>query len=150
MNHELANHARKPGTQRDPPSISHSSSNELKMKSSILAATMTVLAALSAAAPTAIEAESRQFQVSVTFYGENDQSYSLLVPADRTVVHIGTSFIAFPHPPSISKSSYGTDEMLTFSANRQPPHRPQSDFTRRRILYVCRCGGRECGYLRRG
>ncbi|KAL2837151.1 hypothetical protein BJX68DRAFT_273200 [Aspergillus pseudodeflectus] len=60
------------------------------MKSSILAATMTALAALSAATPTAIEAESRQFQVSVTFYGENDQSYSLLVPADRTVVHIGT------------------------------------------------------------
>jgi hypothetical protein len=91
------------------------------MKSSILAATMTALAALSAARPTAIEAESRQFQVSVTFYGENDQSYSLLVPADRTVVHIGTSFIAFPHPPSISKLNYGTDEYANLFGKKTTP-----------------------------
>ncbi|KAL2810554.1 hypothetical protein BJX63DRAFT_434200 [Aspergillus granulosus] len=51
----------------------------------------TLLAGLATATPT--QAESRQFQVSVTFYGENDQSYSLLVPADRTPVQIDNPLV---------------------------------------------------------
>ncbi|KAJ0420256.1 hypothetical protein BJY00DRAFT_313194 [Aspergillus carlsbadensis] len=61
------------------------------MKSSIIAATMTAFVALSTASP--MDVESRQFQVSVTFHGEGDQSYSLLVPADRTPVQIDNPLI---------------------------------------------------------
>jgi hypothetical protein len=47
------------------------------------------------ATPTPVEVDSRQFHVSVTFHGENDQSYSLLVPADRTTVQIGSCYFPF-------------------------------------------------------
>ncbi|KAL3461972.1 hypothetical protein BJX64DRAFT_288924 [Aspergillus heterothallicus] len=60
------------------------------MKTSLLAS----LAALTAfATATPLGPESRQFQVSVTFYGEGDESYSLLVPADRTVVNIDNPLV---------------------------------------------------------
>lgn len=54
------------------------------MKVSVVTA-LTTLAALASA-----------FDVSVTFYGENNEdSYSLLVPTDRTPVQIGTSTTPF-------------------------------------------------------
>ncbi|KAL2785592.1 hypothetical protein BJX66DRAFT_342963 [Aspergillus keveii] len=52
-----------------------------------------LLAAMVTATPTPMEPESRQFQISITFHGENDQSYSLLVPADRTTVEIDNPLI---------------------------------------------------------
>ncbi|KAL2829130.1 hypothetical protein BJY01DRAFT_228022, partial [Aspergillus pseudoustus] len=47
----------------------------------------------SLAAATPLSAESRQFQVSATFYGEGDQSYSLLFPADASSVQIDNPLV---------------------------------------------------------
>lgn len=103
------------------------------MKFSVLTALAT-LAALTSA-----------FDVSVTFYGENNEdSYSLLVPTDRTQVQIGTS--------TPFKTLFLS--MLAFrmaNANmyecRQPPSRSPRHLARRRLLYLCGCRRRECRYL---
>ena len=69
------------------------------MKFSIITA-LTTLAALTSA-----------FDVSVTFYGENNEDYySLLVPTDRTPVQIGISTPFYISSPSILPS-YGNANM---------------------------------------
>ncbi|KAL5357318.1 hypothetical protein BJX96DRAFT_144262 [Aspergillus floccosus] len=52
------------------------------MKTSIIAA-ITALSSLAAANPL-----NKRFDVSITFYGENGESYSMLFPTDRTNVDI--------------------------------------------------------------
>lgn len=60
------------------------------MKTSAITAVFALLAAAATAAPL----EKKQaFEVSLTFYGAGDASYSLSVPADDSSVTVGTFLV---------------------------------------------------------
>lgn len=100
------------------------------MKTSIIAA-ITALSSLAAANPL-----SKRFNVSVTFYGENGESYGMLFPTDTSSVEI-SKYIS---------SVFGHSSHLRSKPDGSLPHH----LAWGRILYLRWRRGRDCRHLRRG
>ena len=74
------------------------------MKASIITSALALLTTSALAVP-APASQARQFEVSLTFHGAADASYSLTEPADGSIFFISTFSTCSPRCPSHPLSS---------------------------------------------
>ncbi|MCJ1428863.1 hypothetical protein MMC29_006774 [Sticta canariensis] len=94
------------------------------MKAFTISAAVALLAIIAQAAPSPARVDARQYSATITFSGADGAGYTLMIPADGTVISIDNSLSVSRitcGPPSVLCYIYGLHGSVTTCGDALPP-----------------------------